>query len=1362
MDIALPFPLEWGHAAGEPEPDPPLPLSYGQERLWFLDRLESGTPVYNNPVELRLEGTLHVHSLRRALAEVIRRHEVLRTRYEMADGRPRQVIDTESALEMPMADLRNLAPEKREPELRRLCDREGARPFDLRAGPIMHSRLFRMGEGDHVLFLNVHHIAWDGWSEAVLIRELGKLYDAYSRGEDSPLPELPIQYADYATWQREHLETTDQLKYWRKQLEGAPALLELPSAQPRPAVQSVRGGAEVITLRPDLVRQLKSLSQAEGVSLFMTLLAGFQVLLSRHTGREDIIVGSPIAGRTRTELEGLIGFFVNTLVLRGNLAGNPTFRDLLKRVREMTLGAYAHQELPFETLVKDLRPERNLCYNPLCQVMFVLQNIPAPERQFGDLTIKMAPVSPASAQYDLSLYLREQPGGMTATIEYRVDMYDAQAVRRLLDSYEVLLEGIVAAPSRRISSLPLLPVREKHRILEEWNDTLTDTARHHCLHDLFEAQAASTPDATALVFEDKSLTYGELDARSNQLARHLRKLGVGRESLVAVCAERSIEMVVGLLGILKAGGAYVPLDPEYPRQRLAFMLEDSGVEVLLTQGRSVQSLPESSVRLVRLDADWAEIASENSSHFESGASATDAAYMIYTSGSTGQPKGVINNHEGIVNRLLWMRDKYPNVPGERVLQKTPFSFDVSVWEFFWPLITGATLVVSRPGGHQDATYIARIISDEKITAAHFVPSMLEIFLEQEELRATCKTLKRVFCSGEALPLEMTRRFHARLDAELHNLYGPTEAAVEVTYWASTRDNTLNCVPIGRPVANTRIYILDAELQPVPVMVAGELHIGGVQVARGYHRRPELTAEKFIPDPHSGDPTARLYKTGDLARFLPDGNVEYLGRVDHQVKIRGLRVELGEIEEVLNAHPGVRASVVVAREDVPGDKRLTAYLVSRNGAIKHADLREHMRVKLPTYMIPAAFVALDSLPLTPSGKVDRHALPKPDLDAAADKTMYVPPGTETETLLAGICGEVLGVKRVGTLDDFFELGGHSMLAVQYVARINNALGLKLRISTLFQNPTIEKLARVIDEGNAEKRELERILCNEAAAPVITVQAKGNLTPLFFLHGDWSGGGVYCGRLSRQMGEDRPFHALPPHRAGEQSVLTVEEMARHHVAAIKEHTPRGPYIIGGYCIGATVAMEVARHLAAHGDEVSRLLMIDPPAPHARSESLRRIWPLFDKMGQLLKWDLHKKLSHFYWYDRWRIKSVGRKLKGLTRRFVRKSRITSLLRSGEIEEIRSHVDPVYKMNLWVFHFAQCLYSFKEFCVPTTIYFPEESPSALHAWEMRARQSATPMGLEMVPGDHETCVSKHAGPLGDKIRKTLSGLSAKSGSQN
>ena len=755
----------------------------------------------------------------------------------------------------------------------------------------------------------------------------------------------------------------------------------------------------------------------------------------------------------------MVGFCVNTLVLRGNLSGDPSFRELLRRTRETALGAYAHQDLPFERLVEALQPERDPSHAPLFQVMFVLQNTPTEAVRLAGLEATPVSFDSSTAKFDLTFFAVERAEGLQLVVEYSTDLFDGATIKRFADSYQSLLAGVLAEPDARLTALPLLTAAERHRLVVDWNQTAVEYPQDKCIHELFEAQVEKTPDAVAVVFEGQQLTYRQLNERANQLARHLQKLGVEPDTLVGICVERSLELVVGLLGILKAGGAYVPLDPDYPKERLAFMLADADVPVLLTQAGLADQLPPHHARSFWLDADWPAIATESSAPVTSPATSRHLAYMIYTSGSTGQPKGAMNTHVAIVNRLLWMQDAYRLTATDGVLQKTPFSFDVSVWEFFWPLLAGARLVMARPGGHKDVAYLAGLIAKEQITTLHFVPSMLSAFLEQAGLEHSCVSLKRVICSGEALSFELQQRFFSRLPVELHNLYGPTEAAVDVTFWACERNGPLRVVPIGRPIANTQIYILDGGLEPVPVGVAGELHIGGVGLARGYLNRPELTAEKFIPHPFRSG--ARLYKTGDLARYLPDGNIEYLGRLDQQVKIRGFRIELGEIEAVLGRHPGVRESVVVAREDTPGNKQLIGYVVPQAGqTLTVAALREHLLKQLPDYMVPAAFVLLEQLPLTPNGKIDRKALPAPE-QRLGTGVEHVAPRTATEIKLAQIWSELLGVKQIGLRDNFFALGGHSLIATRLVARVNNTFDMGLLLRTVFEHPTLAGFARQVD-------------------------------------------------------------------------------------------------------------------------------------------------------------------------------------------------------------------------------------------------------------------------------------------------------------
>ena len=1055
--------------------DKDLPLSFAQQRLWFLDQLVPGSTAYNVPSAVRIRGPLDVTALERSLNEIVTRHEILRTTFSTVEGEAVQIISPPLSHSLPVVDLSGQAGTGREEEAQRLAREEARRPFDLAREPLVRVTLLRLDEEDHVLLLSLHHIVSDGWSMKVLYRELSVLYEAFSQNNPSPLTDLPIQYADFGLWQRQWLQgeiLKTQLAYWKKQL-GDVALLQLTTDRPRPALPSHQGARESIKLSKELTQKLRALSRSHDVTLYMTLLAAFQTLLFRYTEQDDIAVGSPIAGRTREETEGLIGFFVNTLVLRSDLSGNPPFRELLARVRETALGAYAHQDLPFEKLVEELQPERNIGHSPLFQVMFVLQNplASAPIREFAGLKLRLFRVESEPAQFDVMLTMREGAGGLRGSLLYNTDLFDEATIKKMLGHFQTLLEGIVANPERRISELSLLTDSERHQLLVEWNDTKRDYPADKCVHQLFEQQVERTPDALAVVFEDhQPLTYRELNQRANQLAHYLRQQGVQPDTLVALCLERSIEMVIGILGVLKAGGAYLPIDPNLPAERRQFEIQDTQARVILTQDKHRLQFEDVSSHIVCLDSEWHKLLEQSRENPQHQVVGRDAAYVIYTSGSTGTPKGVINVHSGLLNRLQWMQQTYRLTPADRVLQKTPFSFDISVWEFLWPLISGACLVVARPDGHRDSAYLVQLIKSQQITTLHFVPSMLEVFLQDSGVDG-CNSLRQVICSGEALSYELQQRFFERSAAALHNLYGPTEASIDVTAWQCRRESALTVVPIGRPIANTQIYLLDRRLQPVPVGVAAELHIGGVGLARGYLNRSELTQERFIANPFSNDPESRLYKTGDLARYLPDGNIQFLGRLDNQIKLRGYRIELGEIESVLAQHPDIQQAVVLTREDKPGDRRLVAYCVATaNSNALPRDLRSYLQHKLPDYMIPSAFVLLDSLPLTPNGKLDRKSLPAPGHDRPEPDDGFAAPRTPLEESLANIWAEVLKLDKVGIHDNFFHLGGHSLLATQVVSRMRNAFSIEVRLRQMFESPTIAEMATLITENQVKRDEM----------------------------------------------------------------------------------------------------------------------------------------------------------------------------------------------------------------------------------------------------------------------------------------------------
>ncbi|HEY0022716.1 MAG TPA: non-ribosomal peptide synthase/polyketide synthase [Longimicrobium sp.] len=1039
----------------------PLPLSFAQERLWFIDRLEPGSAAYNIPVARRLAGALDVAALERSLGEIVQRHESLRTVFAEAAGSPVQVVAPFGGFALPVEDLSGLGEADREAEVRRRAGDEARRPFDLSAGPLFRAALLRLDYEEHVLLLSMHHIVSDGWSMGVFFRELSALYAAYREGRESPLPELGVQYADYAAWQREHLRDDvleRQLGYWRGRLADAPARLELPTDRPHPAVQTFRGASAPVALSPELLERLQGLGRSEGTTLYMTLLAAFQVLLGRYAGSDDVVVGSPIAGRTRGEVEELIGFFVNTLVLRTDLSGDPGFREVLGRVREATLGAYAHQEVPFERLVAELQPERSLSHAPLFQVMFALQDAENGSGALAGLEVSGVGAAREIATFDLSLALAPTPRGLRGSLNYSTDLFERGTVERMLGHLERVLEQVAADADVRLSRLELLGEAERALVLEGWNRTDAEYPAASCIHELFEQQVERTPNAVAIVYEGEALRYAELNALANRLAHHLRSRGVGPDARVALCVERGVEMVAAVLAVLKAGGAYVPLDPEYPEERLGYMLQDSAPVVLLTQRSLAGRFDGAGVPIEVLDGDaCAWTGQPDSNPGRGGLTPENLAYVIYTSGSTGQPKGVMNGHRAVLNLLAWGERHWELGGADAVLQRTSLSFDVSVRELFSPLLAGARLVVVRPGGQREVDYLVEVVRRQDVSTMVLTVSHMQAFLEHPGLEG-CSSLRRIVLGGESIPAGMLAELRARLPgARVYHEYGPTEATVVATVRSCGAEGEASGGSIGAPISNTRVYLLDARGEPVPVGVPGELYVGGAGVARGYLGRPALTAERFVPHSFGAAPGARLYRTGDLGRWLPDGTIEFLGRVDTQVKVRGYRIEPGEIEARLLEREGVSEAVVVAREDGAGNRRLVAYVV---GDVQAGELREHLRRELPGYMVPAAFVPMERLPLTPSGKLDRKALPAPELASAEDR--YVAPRTPAEEVLAGIWAEVLRLERVGVEESFFELGGHSLLATRVVSRVRELFGVELPLRALFEGPTVAELAGRVQE------------------------------------------------------------------------------------------------------------------------------------------------------------------------------------------------------------------------------------------------------------------------------------------------------------
>jgi amino acid adenylation domain-containing protein len=1051
--------------------DGELPLSFGQETFWFLDRLEPGSPVFNIDFAVRLRGPLDPSAVARAIGEVLRRHEALRSTFVAVDGRPVTVIAPPAPPSVPVIDLTGLPEAEREPEARRLADEEARRPFDLARGPLFRAGLLRLGAEDHVALLTVHHSVFDGWSLGIFLRDAGLLYQSFAAGAPSPFPELPVQYADFAHWQRQWLRSglmEDQLAYWKKQLGGPLPVLELPADRPRPAARTFHGARRLVVLAPAVAAAVHALSRSENCTLFMVLLGAFQALLHRYTGQEDLCVGTPIAGRNRAETEGLIGFFVNTLVLRTDLSGDPSFRELLARVREVALGAYAHQDLPFEMLMQSLRPDRDPSHSSLFQVMFILQNHPLKIPSIAGLAsgpfVNLS--DNGTSKFDLTLTMMEGPDGLTASVEYNTDLFEEATVQRLLGHYQTLLEAVVADPNRKFSRLPLLTPDER-RQRAAWNRTAVDHPADECVHELFEAQAARAPEAIAVVSGDRRLRYGELNRRANRLAHQLRGLGVGPEVPVGLYLDRSPDLLVGVLGVLKAGGAYVPLDPAYPGERLAAVVEDAGFPVLLTQRALVKDLPAGAARTVCLDDEPPDGAPHGEENPGRVTSPENLAYVIYTSGSTGRPKGVMLTHAGLCNAYRGWEAAYRlGTEATSHLQMASCAFDVFTGDWARALCSGGKLVLCPREFLLDPPRLYGLMAREQVDCAEFVPAVLRNLVGHlEETGDSLGFLSLLVAGSDVWYAGEYRRICLLCGprTRLINSYGLTEATIDSTYFEAA-DLDLpedRPVPIGRPFANTETHILDCNLQPVPAGVPGELHVGGRGLARGYFKQPELTAQKFIPDPFSGRPGARLFRTGDLARYLPDGTIELLGRTDDQVKVRGFRIEPGEVEAVLSQHAAVRQAVVVARGDRPERRHLVAYLTADGPAPSHPELRRFLRDKLPDYMVPSAFVVLDALPLSPNGKVERQALPDTRDVSPESGTGFVAPRTSTEEMVADVWARVLGLERVGAHDNFFELGGHSLLATQVISRLEQAFQVKLPLRRLFEAPTVAGLAETVE-------------------------------------------------------------------------------------------------------------------------------------------------------------------------------------------------------------------------------------------------------------------------------------------------------------
>jgi aspartate racemase len=1160
--------------------DGQAPLSYAQQRLWLLNQLMPGSNAYNLPAEILLDVQKNIGALRQALTEVLRRHEALRTTFVIVGSNPVQRIQPPAPVALPLVDLRRLNPDAQHEQAARLTQESSLRAFDLEVGPLVRAALVR-SETHWLFLLNMHHIVSDGWSMSVLLHEMETLYDAYSRGVPSPLPELEVQYADYARWQRNWLKDEalkEQVDFWRRQLEGVPTLLELETDHPRHSLRNVRGAQHPIRFSEEVSECLRRFHLEEGATLFMTLMAGFHALLWRYTGQSDILVGTPIAGRSQVQLESLIGFFVNMIPIRTSFTDAPTFRELVRQVRDASLAAYTHQELPFDKLVEELQPRRSAGRNPIFQTILAVQNA-APQMSVAKVELPAGVPASADVKFDLEVHLRDTPDGVKGAFVYSPELYEPAFIARMAGHFERLFEQAMLAPDSDLSTLSLLNDAEYREVVEEWNDTAA-LLPEGCIHDVFLQQVEERPDAIAIEFGDEQITYRALDQQANHLAHRLRGEGVGAETFVGVMLERSAELVMSLLAVAKAGGVYVPINLTDPERRIDFVLQDASVTALATTRALAKRLERKDISLVCVE-ELSEGSADNlRTNLNPDLSLDNLAYLMYTSGSTGTPKGVGITHRNVL-RLVKGANYADLNPAEVFLQFAPVSFDASTFEIWGALLNGARLVVFPP----DLPSIAELADfiDEKQVTTLWLTSGLFHQLADGGVSGLA-TLKQLLAGGDALSPSHVRKAIEHLPGcKLINGYGPTETTTFACCYEIGTDIPESPVPIGSPISNTTAYVLNA-LQPSGIGERGELFIGGKGLARGYHQRPDLTAERFLPNPFGVGPGERLYRTGDAARYRNDGAIQFLGRIDDQVKISGFRIEPREIEAVLSTHPALSGAVVVVRENTQGQKFLVAYVVS-NSAPSNDDLRAYLKERLPEYMVPAAFVPLEALPLTPNGKIDRAALPAPPTSLTSSRREYVAPRNDLQRQLVDIWEELLKLHPIGITDSFFELSGTSFQLVMLVMRIQERLGKRITMAELSGEPTIERLAELL--GYYRESIYESL--------IVPLHAQGTKPVLFAPHA--SGGNVWCYKeLVQHVGDDQPFYGLQPREAENGLVYhtEIEAMAADYVRAIRALQPTGPYWLIGWSMGGVIAFEMACQLRQQGQQVALLALIDAAPP------------------------------------------------------------------------------------------------------------------------------------------------------------------------
>jgi amino acid adenylation domain-containing protein len=1324
------------------------PLSFNQESLLFMERLNPNTSTYNVYEAVRLTGELNFAALQQTFDSVAARHEALRTTFAEIDGQPQQIVAPPQPVPIQVINLSQSPIEKRESEAFGILNNEVNQPLNLQQCPLFKATLIKLSERENLLLVMMHHIISDGWSIGVFWKEFTHFYKSFSQGKKPDLPKLPIQFGDYSAWAREQLEKDliRQTEYWKQQLAGAPSLLELPTDRPRPAIQSPRGAQEISLFPANLRDELKKLSQQENATLFMTLLAAFNILLARYTGQEDLVVGSPIAGRNKTETENLIGYFVNTLALRNDLSGDPTFREILGRIKNTTLDAFSHQELPFEKIVAAVCPQRSLSYNPIFQVAFALQENSESLLKIPGLEICPVKLGSITSKFDLFLSAKESAGGLAVTVEYSTDLFEAATIQRLMRHYQNLLETLVANPNQRISEMSFLSDSELHQLLVEWNETTTEFP-NKCLGELFEIQAEKNSEQIAIVTNEGDISYKQLNERSNKIAHHLRRLGARPNSPIGIFMERSALMTTGILGILKSGGAYLPMDSSYPQTRLQHMIEDADVKVILTTKEKLSQLPKTQAKAICLDTDWEIFAAESEENPANVNQPTDLAYVIYTSGSTGKPKGTLIPHRA-VNRLVFNTNYVQIDSADRIAHISNVSFDAATFELWGTLLHGARLVILNKDLVLSPKEFISELQTQKITTM-FLTTALFNLLARENPNAF-QTLKTVMFGGEACdPAAVRRVLENNPPERLLHVYGPTETTTFATWHhIQTVAEGAQTIPIGRPISNTTAYLVDSNFNPVPAGVPGEIFIGGDGLAQGYLNRPELSEEKFVSVPASkisifpqGENQAvKLYRTGDIARYLPDGSIEFIGRKDHQIKLRGFRIELGEIESAINSHPAIKDAVIALKEN-ENEKKLVAYYVSVEGAaVSTADLREYLKQRLPDYMTPSIFFEVAELALNPNGKIDRHKLPSLEEISFETETEISSAKDELELKLTWIWQKVLGLQTIGVKDNFFELGGHSLLAVRLFSEIEKTFGCQLPLATLFKAPTIEQLAGLIREGGWQS----------TWGALVPLRPHGTKPPFFCVHA--VGGNVLeYNDLANYLDSDQPFYGLQAIGLdGKSEPLTdVEEMAAAYLKEIRQIQPEGPYYLGGRSFGGTVAYEMARQLAEQGEKIALLAIFDSYpkgwlklCSEEEAENYKKQFLKLRIKRHLENW---KQLGMIgkaeYFLEKANYKT--RKYKSLLWRLTQKIGV------GTKQSVNTTIRDIEEINyLAIKKYVPKLYSGKvTFFSAREEVCPEEN---LTGWQRLAQG-----GVEVVevPGDHQTMIKEpHVQDLAQALADSIS----------